>query len=171
MPCGFLRFRLFLGRRDRLPMPAGKKMLPGPSSPKSKTAGPDRRAALCGKNMWVNGAGEGASPRRENARQNTGRLPAVCLGRRGPLRPLHKGIQKSGSVSGCRSAVVWLWSGPVAQVMSCFWYRTVAIRQETKNQIREKTFTTPNAARVCSFTGKNRFVRSTSATMMPVDAI
>ena len=171
MPCGFLRFRLFLGHRDGSVCVCQQKRCR--ERPHQKAKPPDPIAALRYAGKTCGRMGQGRA--RPHGVRMRGKMQGACLpwawaggDRRASF---HKGIQKSGSVSGCRSAVVWLWSGPVAQVMSCFWYRTVAIRQETKNQIREKTFTTPNAARVCSLTGRNRFVRSTSATMMPVDAI
>ena len=57
------------------------------------------------------------------------------------------------------------------QTISRFLYTAAAIRYEIKNHTTEITSTILKANWILSFTGIKRFVRSTSPTITPVDAI
>lgn len=57
------------------------------------------------------------------------------------------------------------------QTMSRLRYTLTANSYDTKKQIAETASTMQKARSMWSFTGINRLVRSTSATMIPVDAM
>ncbi len=111
MPCGFLRFRLFLGHRDGSVCVCQQKRCR--ERPHQKAKPPDPIAALRYAGKTCGRMGQGRA--RPHGVRMRGKMQGACLpwawaggDRRASF---HKGIQKSGSVSGCRSAVVWLWSG------------------------------------------------------------